>query len=95
MAINFLFFGIGHPERWDEGLGKLWYAFFEAYAEARADPGLFDVIAPFFAWRGLVVTSPAWYPNMHAHERDRVLRFVEKCLGEGRFHPRFGGEAML
>ena len=40
------------------------------------------------------MTSPAWYPHLEAHERDRLLRFVERCLVAPRFAPRFGDEAM-
>ena len=94
MAINFLFFGVGAPERWAHGLGRLWAAFLSAYDDARPDPGLPERLAPFFAWRGLVVTSPAWYPNLEAHERDRILRFVERCLEAPRFTPGLGEDAM-
>jgi hypothetical protein len=94
LAINFLFFGLEHRERWASGLGRLWDAFFEAYAEVRHDAELFDVIAPFFAWRALVVTSPAWYPGMRAADRDRVLGFAERVLAAERFDPAMGREAM-
>jgi len=94
LAINFLFFGLSHRERWQAGLGVLWHAFFERYLELRPDPGLFEVIAPFFAWRGLVVTSPAWYPHMTAADRDRILGFVERVLDRERFDLAMGMEAM-
>ncbi|MFO0713212.1 MAG: phosphotransferase [Sandaracinus sp.] len=94
LAINFLFFALEHRAGWASGLGLLWDAFFDAYAEARPDPGLFDVIAPFFAWRGLVVTSPAWYPGMSGEDRDRILGFVERALAAVRFDPAMGHEAM-
>jgi hypothetical protein len=94
LAINYLFFGLEHRARWASGLGVLWRAFFEAYRAARSDEGLFDVIAPFFAWRGLVVASPQWYPHMAAVDRDRILRFVERTLAASRFDPAMGEEAM-
>jgi aminoglycoside phosphotransferase (APT) family kinase protein len=94
LAINFLFFGLAHRDRWATGLGLLWHRFFEAYASARDDAGLFEVIAPFFAWRGLVVTSPAWYPHLSAADRDRMLAFVERALDADRFDPAMGVEAM-
>lgn len=94
LAINLLFFGLEHRERWEGGLGRMWDAFFEAYAATRRDDELFAVIAPFFAWRGLVVTSPAWYPGMGAADRDRILGFVERALASERFDPAMGHEAM-
>ena len=94
MAINFLFFGVEHRRTWATGLGKLWHHFFEVYARARPDRGLYDVIAPFFAWRGLVVSSPQWYPNMASDDRDRILTFVERVLAADRFDPSMGVGAM-
>ncbi len=94
MAINYLFFGVEHAASWEQGLGRLWHRFFEAYREARADDGLFEVIAPFFAWRGLVVSSPQWYPRMTAADRDRILSFVERVLAAERFNPAMGPAAM-
>jgi len=94
LAINFLFFGLSQRERWASGLGRLWQTFFERYLELRPDLGLFEVIAPFFAWRGLVVTSPAWYPQMTATDRDRILGFVERVLEHDRFDLAMGEEAM-
>jgi hypothetical protein len=94
LAINFLFFGLEHRDRWASGLGRVWQVFFDAYADARPDPELFDVIAPFFAWRALVVTSPAWYPGMSAEDRDRMLGFVERVLAAPRFDPAMGPEVM-
>ncbi|GAB4217025.1 MAG: hypothetical protein OHK0013_44180 [Sandaracinaceae bacterium] len=94
LAINFLFFGLEHRDRWVTGLGRLWHRFFEAYAAQREDAGLFEVIGAFFAWRGLVVTSPAWYPHMTGTDRDRILSFVERVLAAERFDPAMGVEAM-
>lgn len=94
LAINYLFFGVEHRATWPDGLGRLWTRFFDAYAELRSDPAMFEVIAPFFAWRGLVVASPRWYPNMTADDRDRILSFVERVLDAPRFDPAMGLEAM-
>jgi hypothetical protein len=91
LTINFLFFGLEHRERWPAGLGVLWHRFFEAYGP---DTGLLEAIAPFFAWRGLVVASPRWYPHLSADDRDRILRFVERSLAADRFDPRWGAEVM-
>lgn len=94
LAINFLFFGLEHRAGWAGGLGRLWHRFFESYTRARDDAGLFEVIGPFFAWRGLVVSSPQWYPHMIAADRDRILSFVERALDADRFDPAMGVEAM-
>ena len=55
---------------------------------------MLEVIAPFFAWRGLVVASPRWYPHLAAEDRDRILRFVERALAAERFEPAWAREAI-
>ncbi len=88
LTINYVFGKVVYPAAWPKGISPLWRAFFEAYFEARPDPEMGEVIAPFFAWRALVVASPVWYPSLSVAERDALLRFAERLLDEGRFDPR-------
>ncbi len=90
LTINYLFFGVAHRDRWASGLGQLWDRFFEAYDDSSIELS----IAPFFAWRGLVVASPRWYPHLAAGDRDRILTFVERVLDAPRFDPAMGREAL-
>lgn len=93
LTINYLFFGLRHRDRWEYGLGLLWQRFFETYV-AQAELGVLDTIAPFYAWRGLVIACPLWYPATHAEDRDRILSFVERALAAPRFDLGWGPEAM-
>ena len=94
LAINYLFFGLEHRVAWARGLGRLWERFFDVYLAESDDRALLDVIAPFFAWRGLVIASPRWYPHLAAEDRDRILRFVERALAAERFDPAWAREAI-
>ena len=94
LAINYLFFGVEHRARWEGGLGRLWERFFEVYLAESGDAQLLELLPAFFAWRGLVVASPRWYPNLAAPDRERILGFVERALAAERFEPSFGVEAM-
>lgn len=94
LAVNLLFFGLDHRERWGRGLGVLWHRFLERYVAATGDDGVLDVLAPFFAWRGLVIASPRWYPRLSRDDRERILGFVERVLEAPRFDPVIGREAM-
>ncbi|MCA9620400.1 MAG: phosphotransferase [Myxococcales bacterium] len=85
LAVNYPFFAIQHPGSWSAGLRPLYEAFFEAYFAARHDDELLDVIAPFWAWRTLVVASPVWYPDLAADHRDRLLALAEAVLAAPRF----------
>ena len=76
------------------GLGALWSRTFDRYLRESGDLGMLETIAPFFAWRALVVSSPRWYPHLRAEDRDRMLRFAERVLAAPRFDPAMGIEAM-
>lgn len=92
MAINYAFFSLGHPGSWRTALRALWYGFWEGYAACAKDEGLLEVVAPFLAWRGLVLASPAWYPELRAEDRDRLLCFVELVLSAEKFWPAMADE---
>jgi hypothetical protein len=81
MAINYVFFR-ARP---------LWDAFWRTYlAGTTGDGSAVDVcaaVAPFFAWRALVLASPAWYPHLAADDRERILAFAERALAAERFDP--------
>jgi hypothetical protein len=92
LTINYLFFGVGHPG-WSRGLGKLWDRFWDTYLGGdRVD--VLAAVAPFYAWRALVLASPIWYPHTTDADRDRILRFAERVLAAERFDPAWGAEAM-
>ncbi len=84
LAINFLFFALLHRGRFDGGGRDLWDRFFATYG---GDSELLAVVPPYFAWRGLVVASPVWYPTVPELVRDRLLRFVERLLRGAAFRP--------
>ncbi len=88
LAINYLLFGLEHPDAWSEGFRKLWKLFWNTYSSVTDDQELFEVAPPFFAWRALVVTNPKWYPQMTRETRDALLQIVERSLAEGRLDPR-------
>jgi hypothetical protein len=48
---------------------------------------LLEVVAPFLAWRALVVASPAFYPSLWERERARILGFGSRALNRERFDP--------
>jgi hypothetical protein len=94
IAINYLFFALDHRERFDTGLGVLWDRFWDRYL-ALAGTSVLEALAPFFAWRALVIASPIWYPHLTPEDRERVFSFVRRALEGDRFDPAWGREAML
>ncbi len=92
MTINYAFFSLGQPGAWREAFAPLWHAFWESYVRETRDEGLFDVVAPLFAWRALVLACPAWYPDLSPVDREHLLSFVERVLESERFSPGMADE---
>lgn len=86
MSVNYLFGGALDKASWKEGVGVLWHAFWTAYLESTGDDEVLDVLAPFLAWRLLVVASPVWYPSVADASRDALLRAAEHALDAPRVH---------
>jgi streptomycin 6-kinase len=92
LTVNYLFFALENDGSWREGFGPLWYRLWSTYSAERADDQLDRVIAPFFAWRSLVVACPRWYPDARVRTRERLLTFSERLLGGEVFRPELAEE---
>jgi hypothetical protein len=88
LAINYIFFSIIRDGLvagpYYEGLTL----FFEEYTRASQDEELFEVLAPFFAFRGAVVANPVFYPDISSETRRTVFTFIRNVLLADRFEPR-------
>ncbi len=85
LAINYIFFSImNHGEvrgPYLEGLKR----FFNDYIIAAGDNEITRVVAPFFAFRAVVVANPVFYPELGDDGRRRIFRFAENVLSSDRF----------
>ena len=87
MTINYLFFSL---RRWGTLKGPLevlFQSFWDRYLSRSRDPDVRETAAPFFAFRGLVLASPLWYPNLSLDVRRKIFRFVQNVLASDRFDP--------
>jgi Phosphotransferase enzyme family len=87
MSINFLFSSLC---RWGELRGPfevLFREYWDRYLTKSGDAGVTETAAPFFAFRGLVVASPVWYPGIAMEVRRTLFRFIENVLSAERFEP--------
>lgn len=87
MTINYFFGGVVVPSSWAKGMKPLWDGFWKTYLDTTGDEEILEVIAPFFAWRALVLASPVWYPGVSPEGRDRILSFAEAALDAPCFDP--------
>ncbi|HEX9742611.1 MAG TPA: phosphotransferase [Nitrospiraceae bacterium] len=87
MAINYLFCSL---RRWGDLRGPfetLFRGFWDRYLAQSGDDGVLEAAASFFAFRGLVIASPVWYPTLTMDVRRSIFRFVENVLADDRFDP--------
>jgi len=87
LSINYIFFAMGEVGQLTGAMVALWDTFWETYLEASGDREVLDVVAPYFAWRTLVLVSPRWYPDLDRQVRERLLAYAESLLGGAPFVP--------
>jgi hypothetical protein len=92
LALNYLFFSLQRSGRLEGGFERLWQRFWTRYLERSGDAELLEVVAPFLAFRGLVMANPLWYPVLHEEVRRKIFNFILNVLGEPGFDPARANE---
>jgi hypothetical protein len=85
MSMNYLFSSFIRYGRLGGPFEKIFRIFWENYLEKTGDKEIAEVSAPFYAWRGLVVASPVWYPRLPDGVRQMIFRFILNVLESDRF----------
>ncbi|MBI4680239.1 MAG: phosphotransferase [Nitrospirae bacterium] len=87
LTINYIFFSIKKHHSiagpYLEGM-KL---FFDEYVRLSEDERIYEVLAPFYAFRGAVVANPVFYPEITQKQRRLILNFVHNIMDSKRFYP--------
>jgi Ser/Thr protein kinase RdoA (MazF antagonist) len=94
MMMNFLFLSLQKNRRLDAPFATLYSAFWRKYQISAQDAEMMQVIQPFFAWRGLVVANPIWYPQIAPEVRAKLFDFIERVLTQDRFDPETVNELL-
>jgi hypothetical protein len=87
MTMNYLLNSLIRWGRLQGPFEVLFRLFWDTYMEASRDEQVTAAAAPFFAFRGLVLASPVWYPALTLDVRRKLFRFIERVLDEPRFDP--------
>jgi phosphotransferase family enzyme len=87
LTMNYLFFSLQGARRIEGGLESLFLRFWERYLRKSEDLEILQVVPPFFAFRGLVMAHPVWYPNLPEGVRQKLFNFIESVLKEDAFNP--------
>jgi len=85
MTINYIFYSLQKHGKLSGAYEHLFNLFWENYLTKTKDREILEVIQPFYAWRGLVVASPIWYPDLEKNVRTKLLTFVKKILKADKF----------
>jgi hypothetical protein len=87
LSINYLLSSLLCSGKLDGPFEKMFLSFWDNYLSKTNDHEMLEVVAPFFAWRGLVLASPIWYPRLPAAARRAIFNFIGNVLAAGRFDP--------
>lgn len=88
LSANYLFFSLQRSGRLEGAFEVLFRRFWERYLSASQDQEILRVVAPYFAFRGLVMASPVWYPKLPDQVRRRLLTFILTVLDTETFDPK-------
>jgi aminoglycoside phosphotransferase (APT) family kinase protein len=87
LTINYLFFSLQRSGRLEGAFEALFQRFWQRYLKATGDDEMLRVAAPFFAFRGLVLASPVWYPDLSEEVRRSLFAFIRNVLDAEAFNP--------
>ena len=80
MSINYIFYSLQMYGKLTKPFETLFNLFWNNYLDKTGDEEMLEVIQPFYAWRGLVIASPVWYPNLSLDVRMKLFNFVRNVL---------------
>jgi hypothetical protein len=87
LTMNYLFFSLQRSGRLDGNLESLFRRFWERYLTKSGDTEMLQVVAPFFAFRGLVMAHPIWYTKLPKKVRQKLFNFMQAVLSKDLFNP--------
>lgn len=86
LAINYLYYGLMMNENKFEGPFKeLFDLFLDRYFGVTQDYNMWEVMAPFFAFRTTVICNPLFYPDVTDETRRRLFNFALNCMEDESF----------
>lgn len=88
LSINYLFSSLLLAGKLSGPFEKMFLSFWDNYLSRTNDHEMLEVAAPFFAWRGLVIASPVWYPHLPLTVRRTLFNFIQNILAANRFDPQ-------
>ena len=85
LTINYIFYSLRNFGRLEGVYSDALNLFYDKYISQSGDDELFEVVAPFYAFRGAVVANPVFYPDVSDENRHRIINFVNAVLDDDAF----------
>jgi len=85
LTINYIFFSINHYGKLEGTYLEAINLFYDEYIRKMGDRELYEVVAPFYAFRGVVVANPVFYPEVSSENRRKIFNFVHGVLEDKVF----------
>jgi aminoglycoside phosphotransferase (APT) family kinase protein len=92
LTLNYLFFSLQRSGRLEGAFERLFQDFWARYLDRSGDQAILGVIAPFYAFRALVMANPVWYPSLGEGLRQKILRYAQNVLDDEAFEPSKANE---
>ncbi len=85
LTMNYIFFSINKFGKLAGPYLEAFEMFYDEYIKLTGDTELYEVVAPFYAFRGAVVANPVFYPDVTQENRLKILNFVNGVLDDEVF----------
>ncbi len=87
LSINYVFFSLMRHGRLAGAFREAMVLFHDEYINATGDEAILNTCGLFFAFRGVVVANPLFYPDVSDDVRAKIFAFVHGVLAGDRFDP--------
>jgi aminoglycoside phosphotransferase family enzyme len=89
LSINYIFYGLKmHEDEFTGPFEELFNLFLNRYIERTADTEMWELMAPFYAFRTTVICNPLFYPDVTERARRNLFNFAMNLMEEERFSPQ-------
>lgn len=85
LSMNYIFFSLREYGDLRGACKEGFEMFFDEYVRLSGDSEIFEVLAPFYAFRGAVVANPVFYKDVDKAVRNNIFNFVRNVLKAERF----------
>jgi len=94
MTINYIFYSVMHRGRLEGAYMEALKLFLNEYVNSTGDQEILEAMGLFYAFRGVVVANPIFYPELHPSRRMMLFHFIRRALDLRRLSPEVIREAV-